>query len=319
MLYREGYRMDRKPERGISVLRPKRTRRRPEHGEATPRRRPVYPISAEREAMRAGIAYTETVINAVQPVINDIMRGYVEREEYRQDAAGDFISGMRGMRMRAAERLSQKTGALTRLEKDVSKSGHMAKTHSIKDWGDQVKEVLGQDISTKYYEEKMEDMVQQWIRENVSKITTIPNEYLAEVEAIIRWGYETKQPKVNVYRRLEKQIGLTKSKARMIARDQIGTLNAQMTRYEHESAGIGKYKWITKRDGRVRDMHRALHGTVHKWSEPVAEWYMTKSRGIVYTGRYIHPGEGYGCRCTASPVFDIDTAKELLAQKFSPL
>ena len=318
MLYREGYRMDERPDRGINVLRRKRRGLRTS-GEVSPRRRPVYPISAEREAMRAGLAYTETVIQTVQPVINSVMGSYVEREDFRQDASGDFITGMRGMRLRAAERLSRKTGALAKLEKDVSKSGHMAKTHSINDWNDQVREVLGQNISTKYYEENMESMVQQWIHENVSKITSIPNEYLAQVEAIIRWGYETKQPKVNVYRKLEKLIGLTKSKAKMIARDQLGTLNSQMTQYEHESAGIGKYKWITKRDDRVRDCHRALHGTIHKWSEPPPLWYWTKLRGVVYTGRYCHPGQDYACRCSASPVFDIETAKKYLADKFKPL
>lgn len=311
--------MDERPERGMNVLRKRRRLRRPEHGEVTPRRRPVYPISAERECMRGSLAYANMVINTTQPVINRIMRGYEDPETYRQDAAGDFITSMRGMRMAVAERLSKKTGAMAALEKQYSKSGHMAKNHSIKDWNDQVKDALGFEVNTGYYEDNMENMIQQWIHENVSKIQSIPNEYLAEVESIIRWGYETRQPKVNVYRRLEKLVGLTQEKAKMIARDQLGTLNAQMTRFEHESAGVGKYKWITKRDSRVRDCHRALHGTVHKWDEPPAMWYMTKSRGIVYTGRFCNPGEDFGCRCTASPVFDIDIAKKYLANKFKPL
>ena len=313
--------MDEKPERGIDVLRRKRTRRGRviEHGEISPRRRPVYPISAEREAMRGTMSYAEMVIKTTQPVINQIMRGYEDPETYRSDASGDFITSMRGMRLAAAERLSKKTGAMAALEKQYTKSGHMAKNHSIRDWNDQVKDALGFEVNQKYYEENMEDMVQRWIHENVSKIQSIPSEYLTEVESIIRWGYETKQPKINIYRRLEKLIGLTRSKARMIAVDQMGSLNAQMTQYEHESAGVGKYKWITKRDSRVRDCHRALHGTVHKWSEPPAMWYMTKSRGIVYTGRFCHPGQDFGCRCTASPVFDIDIAKKYLADKFRPL
>lgn len=313
--------MDEKPERGIDVLRRKRTRRGRviERGEISPRRRPVYPISAEREAMRGTMSYAEMVIKTTQPVINQIMRGYEDPETYRSDASGDFITSMRGMRLAAAERLSKKTGAMAALEKQYTKSGHMAKNHSIRDWNDQVKDALGFEVNQKYYEENMEDMVQRWIHENVSKIQSIPSEYLTEVESIIRWGYETKQPKINIYRRLEKLIGLTRSKARMIAVDQMGSLNAQMTQYEHESAGVGKYKWITKRDSRVRDCHRALHGTVHKWSEPPAMWYMTKSRGIVYTGRFCHPGQDFGCRCTASPVFDIDIAKKYLADKFRPL
>ena len=299
--------MDEKPVRGIDVLRRKRVRNGQirEHGEISPRRRPTYPISAERECMRGTLAYTEMVIQTVQ-------RQYVERGEVRQDATGEFITTARGLRMAAAERLDRKKGALAKLEKQYARSGSIAKNHSIEDWNDQVRDALGFEINVKSYQEDLESMVQRWIHENVSKIQSIPNEYLAEVESIIRWGYETKQPKVNVYRRLEKLIGLTKSKAMMIA---IGITEEG----RKEIAGVGKYKWITKRDSRVRDSHRALHGTVHKWSEPPAEWYMTKSRGIVYTGRYCHPGESYGCRCVASPVFDIDIAKRYLANKFKPL
>ena len=305
-----------KPEAGIRVP---QSRKRKEHGEVTPRRRPVYPISAEREAMRGSLMYANMVIATTKPVIDGIMKHYVEREDVRQDASDDFITSMRGLRLSAAERLSKKTGAMKALEKQYAKSGRMAKNHSINDWNDQVRDALGFEVNKQYYEESMEDMIQRWIHENVSKIQSIPNEYLAEVESIIRWGYETKQPKVNVYRRLEKLIGLTQSKARLIARDQLGSLNSQMTQFEHQSAGVGKYKWITKRDSRVRDCHRALHGTIHKWSEPPPMWYMTKSRGMVYTGKYCHPGQDVGCRCTAAPVFDIDIAKIMLADKFRPL
>jgi SPP1 gp7 family putative phage head morphogenesis protein len=312
--------MDRKPVRGISVLRKNKRRRsqQNESGEITARRNPVYPISAERELARATLAYTDTIINTTQPFVDRLMRQYEDRS-YRQDAVGDFISAVRGQKFAAAEKLSKKTGAISKLEKGYKFSGNLAKKHSIDDWNDQVKDALGMQVNKEWYSDNMEYMIDNWIRTNVSKIQSIPAEYLTEVENIIRWGYETRQPKVNVYRRLEKLIGLSKSKAMMIARDQLGTLNYQMTRFEAESAGCGKYRWITKRDNRVRDSHRELHGTIQKWSDPPAMWYWTKSRGRVYTGRFCHAGEDYGCRCVAKPIFDLESAKELLAQKFRPL
>ena len=313
--------MDEKPMAGVDALRQKnalRTRNL-EPGEATPRRRPVYPISAERELMRVNLAFANMAIKECRSFITATMRNYEEPETVRQDAAGDFISNIRGHKMAAAERLSKKTGAMRALEKEVSRVANLAETHSIRDWNDQVRDALGQGINADFYRDSMENMVDAWIHENVSKIGSIPAEYLNEVENIIRWGYETRQPKVNVYHRLEKLIGLTKSKAKAIARDQLGTLNAQMTQHEHESMGISKYKWITKRDSLVRDCHRTLHGKIFSWNEPPEMWYVTKSRGIVYTGRRCHPGEDYGCRCTASPVFDLEGAKELLARRFAPL
>ena len=306
--------MDEKPIRGINVLRKKKQKT----GEVTARKNPVYPYSAERELARVTLSYTEAIIKTTQPYINRLMRQYEERN-YRQDAVGDFISSVRGQKFAAAEKLSQKHGLLKNVEKGYQFSSKLAMNHSINDWNEQVKDALGMSVNKEWYSENMEDMVGNWIRSNVSKIQSVPAEYLTEVENIIRWGYETRQPKVNVYRKLEKLTGMSRSKALMIARDQLGTLNAQMTRFEHESAGISKYKWITKRDSRVRDSHRALHGTIQSWNNPPPMWYMTVSRGIVYTGRYCNPGEDYGCRCIAKPVFDLDSAKELLAQKFKPL
>jgi len=312
--------MNIRPLRGIDVLRKNKfhTGQKKTSGEVTARKDPVYPISAERELARGTLAYTDMIIKTSQPYIDRIMRQYEERS-YRQDDAGDFISAIRGHKFSAAEKLSQKTGALKRLEKTYVFSGNLAKKHSINDWDEQCKGALDMGVNKEWYSEHMEDMVGNWVRQNVSKIQSIPSEYLTEVENIIRWGYETRQPKVNVYRRLEKLVGLSKSKAMMIARDQLGTLNYQMTRFEAESAGCSKYIWITKRDNRVRDSHRALHGTVQSWNNPPPMWYMTKSRGRVYTGRYCNPGEDYGCRCRAKPVFDLDGAKELLAQRFKAL
>lgn len=312
--------MDEKPVRGAGVSRREKRRigQKNANGEVTARRNPVYPISAERELARVTLAYMEMIIKTTQPYINRLMRQYEERN-YRQDAVGNFISAVREAKSSAAQKLESKENALKAIEKGYKFSGNLARNHSINDWNAQVKEALGVGVSHDWYSEQMDDMVGNWIRTNVSKIRSVPSEYLTEIENIIRWGYETRQPKVNVYNRLEKQIKLSRSRAKMIARDQLGTLNAQMTRFEHESAGVSKYKWITKRDGRVRDSHRALHGTIQSWNNPPAMWYMTASRGIVYTGRYCNPGEDYGCRCVAKPVFDLEGAKQLLAQRFKPL
>lgn len=288
-------------------------------GEVTPRRKPVYPYTAERENMRAALRFTDLVIRASSGAIASVMRQYPETENYRADDAGDFMTALRGVRYAAAERISRKRGAMRELEKQAAKSGGLAKTHSIADWGLQVNDALGIEIQKEYYDDGIQRMVDEWVHENVSKIGSIPAEYLEGVENIIRWGYDTKQPKVNVYRRLEKLTGMTRAKAKMIARDQLGTLNARMTQFEHESAGVTKYKWITRHDSLVRDCHRALNGTIHKWSEPPPMWYMTKSRGIVYTGRYCNPGEDYGCRCTASPVFEMESALKALQNKFRPI
>ena len=284
--------------------------------EKTPRRRPVYPMGAERELRRAATAWVTTVIRESASFVRETMREYEEVEKYRTDDAGDFITHLRGRKRAAADKLSRKTGAMAKLEREVRVSGILAENHSVQDFNDQVYEVFGKSLNQEFFKEDMKTMVDTWIHENVSKIGGMSDEYLNKVEEIIRWGYETRQPKVNVYRRLEKLVGLTKSKARQIARDQLGTLTSQMTKHEHEAAGISKYKWITRRDDRVRPCHRLLHGRIFSWNDPPEMWYSTKSRGIVFTGKRCHPGEDVCCRCTASPVFDLEGAVRLLRIHF---
>jgi len=270
-----------------------------------PRRRPVYPISAERELARDFLVIAAVIRRKSKEYIDRLMAVYDvwAQENVRTDARISLQD--------AAEMILDEYGAdiesgidVDTLTDRVSRTARYAKGISIRDWKALVKDATNMDIDEPFYEETLDDLTTKWVYESVQKITSYPQEYLGKVQEAIIWGYTTKQPMVNVYRRIEKLTGDTKSHARMIARDQMGTLNCQMTRYEHESAGVTKYRWITKRDARVRDCHRALHGHIFDWNNPPAMWYMTKSRGVVYNGRYCHPGEDYCCRCTAQPVFD---------------
>ena len=98
---------------------------------------------------------------------------------------------------------------------------------------------------------------------------------------------------------------MTKSKANLLARDQVGTLSANLTRTRQESAGVEEYIWSSSGDERVRECHRELNGQKFRYDDPPAMWYMTK-HGKVYSGRHCNPGEDYQCRCVAKPVFNFD-------------
>lgn len=101
------------------------------------------------------------------------------------------------------------------------------------------------------------------------------------------------------------RFALDGSKANLLARDQIGTLSADLTRTRQESAGVKEYIWRSSGDERVRACHRELDGKTFRYDDPPAMWYMTK-RGKIYTGRHCNPGEDYQCRCVAKPVFDFN-------------
>ena len=106
---------------------------------------------------------------------------------------------------------------------------------------------------------------------------------------------------------IQKEYSLTLRKAQLLARDQVSSLNAQISKMQQQDAGCTKYRWSTSKDSRVRDCHRALEGKIFNWDDPPEMWYETKSRGRVSTGRRCNPGEDYCCRCVAIPVFDFNT------------
>ena len=273
--------------------------------EKMPRRKPVYPISAERELARDFLEVSVIIKKTSKPFIKRIIAVYDAwaQENLRIDARISLQDTIGIILDEYGDAISDQID-VEKITDKVNRTARYARGISIRDWKALVKNAVDLDINEPFYMETTEDLLNKWVYESVQNITSYPKEYLGKIQEIIIWGYTTHQPMVNVYRRIEKLTGDTRSHVRAIARDQMGTLNYNMTRYEHDSMGVSKYKWVTKHDSRVRECHRELDGHIFDWNNPPAMWYSTISRGIVYTGRYCHPGQDYQCRCVASPVFN---------------
>lgn len=97
-------------------------------------------------------------------------------------------------------------------------------------------------------------------------------------------------------REIQRQYGMSKRHAKLIARDQTAKLNADITESQQRDAGVSKYEWSGVMDRRERKSHRELEGKIISWDNPPD----------VGNGRKCHPGQDYQCRCCAIPVFDID-------------
>lgn len=135
----------------------------------------------------------------------------------------------------------------------------------------------------------------KWMADHVSLIKTMgekPKERFLEL-------FETsakKQVRVETLRSdLETQFGVNTRRARLIARDQILTLNAKLSEDRHKKVGITEYIWQTVQDGSVRSNHADLNGKRFKYAEPpMGGGTNEDERG--------NPGTGIGCRCQAIPV-----------------
>jgi SPP1 gp7 family putative phage head morphogenesis protein len=88
---------------------------------------------------------------------------------------------------------------------------------------------------------------------------------------------------------IEQRLKVSKSRAKLIARDQVSKAQGAFVEERMRAAGISRYRWRTAGDERVRASHRALEGQVFSWNAP-------PSVG--------HPGHDINCRCVAIPVMD---------------
>ena len=130
-------------------------------------------------------------------------------------------------------------------------------------------------------------------------IKTITKDTLSQMENIVQEGFKTGKTTTSIVKEIQSTYGVEKRYARLIARDQMAKLNADLTKTQQQDAGVEEYIWSTSGDGRVRDRHRSLNNKTFRWDDPPV--VDTK------TGRRCHPGEDYQCRCVSLPKFNFST------------
>lgn len=155
--------------------------------------------------------------------------------------------------------------------------------------GKQLRAAVGVDVF--FQDTELQDIMEQFASDNVSRIVTYPATIFPKLERIVSNGYRAGLRANSIRDQIIKELGVDESRAAFWARDQIGSLNGQLTKQRQESIGIDEYIWRTSLDERVRETHRRLEGTKHSWDDPPQ-----------VGNRLVHPGEDYNCRCTADPV-----------------
>jgi len=133
-------------------------------------------------------------------------------------------------------------------------------------------------------------MRDNWVSANVSLVKNMPEQYLTQVEQAVRAGVAQGVGVKGLAKELEKINGVNKRRAELIASDQIGKANAELTQYRQKDLGIEEYEWSSSNDSRVRPSHAAAEGKIFRWDTPP-----------VSTGG--NPGYPIKCRCSGLPVF----------------
>jgi SPP1 gp7 family putative phage head morphogenesis protein len=147
----------------------------------------------------------------------------------------------------------------------------------------------------------IELLKKMWIRKNTQLITSISEESLAKVRDLVYEAIRSGESLPSLALKLNKIFELTKKRAKIIARDQIGKLKSDLSRHNDLTHGFTLYEWSTCKDDAVRSSHRVLQGKICSWSDPTIyknkitdKWKKRKSIG----GTLQHVGADILCRCT---------------------
>lgn len=150
----------------------------------------------------------------------------------------------------------------------------------------QTKAALGIDITTR--DRRLPVMIDQFAHQNITLIQSLAADQISAMEKLVANAFVKGIRAEDIQDEIAKRLDIGERHAGLIARDQIGTLNSQITTARHTELGIRRFTWQTMGDDNVRPEHEELDGQDFDYDDPPDE-------GM--------PGEPIACRCTAQPTY----------------
>lgn len=150
-----------------------------------------------------------------------------------------------------------------------------------------------------YNTPKIREVISLATEQNAQLIRSIASQHINAIAGIV---YENVMAG-NRPREIEAAIrsyGVTKSRAKLIARDQTAKVLSSISRARQQDAGFEFFKWDTSHDERVRASHKEAQNRVTKYGVGVYRW----DDPPVIHGEKLTPGMDYQCRCVALPVLE---------------
>lgn len=152
----------------------------------------------------------------------------------------------------------------------------------------------------------LDDYFEMSIYENVNLIESIPDQYLTQVQTIVTQNVRAGNRHEDISKELQERFGVSKSRAKLIARDQTAKINGDLSAKRQQSAGFAYFQWVTSKDIRVRDRHKHIAKRTTKYGHGVYSW---DDLPLSVKGQPIKPGDDYQCRCIAVPVHESQVKK----------
>lgn len=160
---------------------------------------------------------------------------------------------------------------------------------------------IGIDLGSVIVSEGLEDFMALSINKNVSLIKSLPEEYLKQVETIVNNGLVSGARYSTIEKEIISKTGANSKLAnriKTIARNEVSTINSQLTLRRSKSLGITEGIYKSSQDERVRTCHAELDGVRYE---------LKKGAWSKSCQKFIQPGiTDINCRCTYSPIIEVN-------------
>lgn len=242
-----------------------------------------YPLGDERDYLRALRTQAEAAVLAVERHVLPVLPVVLRQDDLRNTPEGDegWFESLRRAFMDALGAAEAADGNAQGL---VAMVAQRVEKYNQEQFHRMLRRAYGVDLFKA--EPGLGRVLRPWEAENIGLIKSIPEQYLntlhGRVVAAVRQGTSLR----DMTTQIRETYDLPRKRAELIARDQIGKLNSDLTEYRQTNIGIKEYTWRGVLDEREREEHVAREGQIFLWDMPPADG---------------HPGQPIRCRCWAEP------------------
>lgn len=151
----------------------------------------------------------------------------------------------------------------------------------------QLKASVGVGIDLYRETPKLDEITSGFTFTNTRLIVSIPEQQLNRVEDLVNEAVRQGRSVRALQKDLFNEFDISEGRALLIARDQIGKIQSNLSKHRQVANGVTHAIWRDSDDEKVRKRHAAFDGTVFSWAEGI---------------NGVFPGQEVGCRCDAEPV-----------------
>lgn len=258
--------------------------------------RPARPSRTIRKRYERALEDQVRYMQAQTANLSDILRAGADRQTVART-----LAQMADMAKRRAE--STSLGMATAFVGEVDQQNKEALQKSIAN-------AFSVDFATIVDSGDIAAELQIAINQNARLITKMTDEHYDLIGQAVLDNYRgvPLPGDVSLTERLQKISGISKNRAKFIARDQTAKLTGDLNQLRQADNGIEEYIWRNMQDqrvvgnpgglypkgNRVHGNHWYREGESFRWDQPPSDG---------------HPGHAPGCRCYAAPKLDLEKIK----------